>query len=133
MIVLDAAAVIDVVLDQPSAGWVLDQLVGQDVVAPAHQSAEVLSALARLVRAGHLDPATAADALSEAMSLPQRLVVATASHVQHAFELRERIRVLDALYVALAVDLRCPVVTTDRRLAAAGAPAEIRAPQASPG
>jgi len=42
VIVLDAAAIVDVVLDQATAPWVLDQLVGQEAVAPAHQPAEVL-------------------------------------------------------------------------------------------
>ena len=48
MIVLDAAAVVDVVTDQPTKPWVLENLRGQEVLAPAHQLAEVLSAIARL-------------------------------------------------------------------------------------
>ncbi|HYT10569.1 MAG TPA: hypothetical protein VEL73_07900 [Mycobacteriales bacterium] len=48
MIVLDASALVDVVLDQPPAPWLLDQISGEDVVAPSHQPAEVLSAVGRL-------------------------------------------------------------------------------------
>lgn len=48
--------------------------------------------------------------------------------VQRAFTLRGRIRILDGLYVALAEDLRCPLVTTDIRLCRANAPCEVQAP-----
>jgi len=45
-----------------------------------------------------------------------------------AFDLRQRLRVLDGLYVALAAERGVPLVTTDRRLARAGAPCEVVAP-----
>lgn len=92
MIVLDACALVDAVLDQPAAGWVLD----------------------------------------EALALPQRFVTPTAGHLRRVFALRDRIRVVDGLYVALADELDCPLVTTDHRLAAADAPCEIRTPPAQP-
>jgi predicted nucleic acid-binding protein len=38
------------------------------------------------------------------------------------------VRVLDGLYVAVAESLRCPVITTDLRLARAGLPVEVRSP-----
>lgn len=87
-----------------------------------------LSALTRLVRAGELGMEAAQDAVREAATLPQHLVVPTAAHLERAFALRERIRVLDGLYVALAEDQRCPLITTDRRLSTAHAPCEVRAP-----
>ncbi|MGL5864312.1 MAG: hypothetical protein ACRCYX_00365 [Dermatophilaceae bacterium] len=43
---------------------------------------------------------------------------------------RERIRVLDGLYVALTEELGCPLVTTDRRLAAAAPPCTVLVPPA---
>lgn len=133
MIVLDASALVDVVLDQPTAGWVLNEIAGGEVCAPAHQPAEVLSALARLVRAAQVDLGSARDALDEALALPQRFVTPTANHVRRAFAWRDRIRVVNGLYVALADELDCPLVTTDHRLAAADAPCEIRTPPAQPG
>ena len=133
MIVLDACALIDVVLDQPAASWVLDEIADEEVRAPAHQLAEVLSALARLIRAAQIEPETARHALDEALALPQRFVTPTAGHVRLAFALRDRIRVVDGLYVALADELDCPLVTTDYRLAAAEAPCEIRTPPEQPG
>lgn len=128
MIVLDASALTDVLLDQPSAGWVLDRINGEEVHAPSHQPAEVLSALSRLVRDGTLRAEDAVDALQEASALPQRLVPPTAAHLQRAFTLRERIRVLDGLYVALAEELGCALVTTDSRLRRADPPCEVQVP-----
>ncbi|MGH3904989.1 MAG: type II toxin-antitoxin system VapC family toxin [Pseudonocardiaceae bacterium] len=133
MIVLDTSALIDAVLDQPAAEWVLDQIADNEVSAPAHQPAEVLSALARLVRSAQLELHPARDALDEAMALPQRFVRSTAVHLRRAFALRERIRVVDGLYVVLADELDCALVTTDRRLATADAPCEIRIPPARTG
>lgn len=128
MIVLDASALVDVVLDQPPAGWVLDRIAGEEVRSPSHQPAEILSALTRVVRAGEIDPDQADDALREAMSLPQHLVTPTVAHLRHALELRGRIRVLDGLYVALARELGCALVTTDSRLSGAKAPCEVHVP-----
>ncbi len=75
MIVLHAAALVDVVLDREDAAWLLDQLAGQRVCSPAHQPAEVVSALARLHRAGLLDADTRDGALAEARALEQELVL----------------------------------------------------------
>lgn len=128
MIVLDASALIDVIIDQPASNWVLEQIQNQQISAPAHQMAEVLSALSRLVRAGVLDPVVAKDALEEALALPQRVVPLGTDHLLSAYRLRERINVLDGLYVALADALGCALITTDRRLGRADAPCEIRFP-----
>jgi predicted nucleic acid-binding protein len=107
---------------------VMDEITEEQISAPAHQPAEVLSALARLVRAGELDTAIAAEALREAADLPQALVTPSLAHLERALHLQDRVRVLDGLYVALAEELGCPLVTTDRRLADAGPPCEVRAP-----
>lgn len=128
MIVLDASAVVDVVLDQPAKVWVLDQLDGVEVVAPSHQLAEVVSALARLVRASEISPTTAAEAADEAAALRQRFVVPTSEHLRRALEHQDRLRVLDALYVVLADEHRAPLVTTDERLARAGVGREVVSP-----
>jgi predicted nucleic acid-binding protein len=128
VIVLDAAALVDVVLDQPAKPWVLDQLRGVAICAPAHQPAEVLSALARLVRAGAIDGATASDALLEASGLDQDLVAPTTGHLRRALDLQDRVRVLDGLYVALTEERAAALVTTDARLARAGLDVPIRCP-----
>lgn len=128
MIVLDASALVDVVLDQPTAPWVLDRIAGQEIHCPAHQPAEVLSAVARLARAGEIAADAAQDALAEAAALPQHLAMPTPAQLDRAFALRDRVRVLDGLYVALAEERRCALVTTDRRLAGAGPPCEVHVP-----
>ncbi len=125
MIVLDAAAVVDVLVDRPHAGWVLERVDGADVCAPGHQPAEVLSALSRLRRAGYLDDRGLAGALAEYAALPQDLVEITAAHLRRATDLSERIRVLDGLYVAVAEERSCAIVTTDRRLGRSQAPCEV--------
>lgn len=116
MIVLDASAIVDVVADQPCKADVLTHL-GEELVAPAHQPAEVLSALARLVRGGVLSAEAARDAVSEANDLRQDHVLPTERHIRRALELQNNVRVLDGLYVALAEEWECPLLTTDGRLA----------------
>jgi predicted nucleic acid-binding protein len=124
MIVLDASALVDVVVDRPTKDAVLTHL-DQPVVAPAHQLAEVLSALARLVRADTISAEAARDALDEASALEQQHVTPNRTHLRRALELQANIRVLDGLYVALAEECRCPLLTTDRRLAAANPPCNV--------
>lgn len=128
MIVLDSSALIDVLLDQQHAGWLLDQLQSEEVMAPAHQPAEALSAITRLHRSGGLAEDKARDALAAVMALQQQLVVPSAAHVQRAFELRERVRVVDGLYVALAEERGVPLLTTDQRLVRAEPPCAVLAP-----
>lgn len=130
MIVLDASALVDVVLDQPSAAWVLVMLRGTSVCAPAHQPAEVLSAVGGVLRAGQLDEEGALAALDEAAALRQELVVPEVQHLRIAMGLRHRIRLLDGLYVALAQQRQAPLVTTDARFARAQLPVEVRWPGA---
>lgn len=124
MIVLDASALVDVLLDQGPKDAVLGHL-DQEVFAPAHQPVEVLSAIARLLRAGEISSEAADAAIRDAGRLEQELVVVDAELVWQAYQLRDRIRVVDGIYVALAQRLGCPLVTTDRRLAASNPPCEI--------
>lgn len=124
MIVLDASALIDVLTDQPAKTNVLEHLE-QQILAPSHQLAEVVSAIARLKRSGALKPSAAKAALSEAADLTQTLVPLDEDLLQRALALDGRLRVLDALYVAVAERFGCPLVTTDGRLARADPPCEV--------
>lgn len=128
MIVLDASALVDVLIDQPAKPWILDQLRGRQIVAPAHQPAEVLSALARLVRSGTLAGQAAVDALREASMLQQELVPPTSGQLVRALELQDRRGLLDALYVVLAQDREAVLLTTDRRLSRGELPVPALAP-----
>lgn len=128
MIVLDASALVDVVIDEPVADWVLGELTSEEVAAPAHQVAEVLSAVTRLGRADVLDRESVGRALDRAQALEQALVLPTPAHIRRALALSGHIRVTDGLYVALAEELGCALVTTDRRLSRATVDCEVRAP-----
>lgn len=124
MIVLDASALVEVVADQPGKAAVVAHLTGP-VVAPSHQPAEALSAIARMVRAGEIHRDQASDALVDVARLDQELVTPTAQHLRRALELQERIRVLDGLYVALAEHLGAALLTTDARLVGADPPCDV--------
>lgn len=125
MIVLDASALVDVVADRPPKAAVLSHIDKQHIIAPGHQLAEVSSAVVRLVRAGELDQASAERALGDAAALVQQVVQANREQVMRAFALRDSIRILDGISVAIAETYRCPLVTTDGRLARSNPPCEV--------
>jgi len=118
-VVVDAAAVVDLICDFPAAEPYRAALASATAVAaPAHLDAEVLSALGRLQRARRLTRATErVDALAafgaRRWPLPPLLAPAWA--------LVDRIATRDALYVALAASLDAVLVTTDARLRRAAA------------
>ena len=113
-VVVDAAIVVDLVCNVPAADAYRPALESADAVAaPAHLDAEVLSALGRLRRAGQLTKAAErVDALATfaATRWPLQPLLAP------AWELTDRIATRDALYVALAISLDAPLITTDQRL-----------------
>ncbi len=124
MIVLDASALVDVVLDRAAKTRLVGHL-DDELCAPSHQPAEALSAIARLVRAEAVEPDVAATALAEVAALEQELVTPTGEHLHGALDLQSRVRVLDGLYVLLAAERGCPLLTTDGRLARADPPCEV--------
>jgi len=109
---------VDLLVSSSLATNVEARLLGSELHAPAHFDAEVLSALGRLHRAGHL----ATRQVTERVEL-----VAAAPIARHplqpllkgAWRRRENLRLVDALYVELASQLDAPIITTDRGLAAA--------------
>ena len=120
MIVLDASAVVELLLDTPTGRRVAilldDPAVGVHV--PHLLDVEVTSALRRYVRDGALDREDAAAALEDLVALDfQRH-----SHealVERAWALRDNLSAYDAVYVALAEALPARLFTCDRRLAKA--------------
>jgi predicted nucleic acid-binding protein len=130
VIVLDASALVDVVTDQPAKDGVL-ALLDQPIVAPAHQLAEALSVVARLVRGGTISARVAQAAMDEMVGLEQERVLPNRSHLRRALAMQDNVRVLDGLYAALAEERDCPLVTTDARLAKADPPCEVILVQAT--
>lgn len=114
-LVLDASALVDVVLGNAIGSSVRLRLRGHRLHAPAHVDAESLSALGRLHRAGELDADEVETMLAEVASAPiERHPVALL--LSGAWSRRDRLRLVDAVYVELAEQLKVPLITTDRRL-----------------
>lgn len=120
---IDASAVVDLLLRGPRGAAVQSRMRGSALCAPAHLDAEVLSALGRLNRAGHVST----------QNVAQRIRALAAAPVQRhplpqllpgAWRRRTNLALLDALYVELAAQLQVPLVTTHRRLARAASTAE---------
>jgi predicted nucleic acid-binding protein len=126
VLVVDAAAVVEVLRRSQRGDAVAARMRGAALAAPAHLDAEVLSALGRLERAGEAAPAEVTVALDRLVRLPaERLPVVRL--LQRAWELRENIALRDGLYVACAEMLGATLLTLDARLARA-APVSVEVP-----
>ena len=121
MIVIDASAAIELLLQTPKGSQVAAALSSQDVVAPELIDVEVLAVAARLVRSGQL---TASEA-SDAIRLFRRMPVTRISHSvldERAWELRDQVRIADAYYVACGEAFTCAVLTSNQGLARTALP-----------
>jgi len=100
-------------------------VVGADELhAPMHIDAEVLSALGRLFRAGELTAELVSAALASLVAGPiERHPLAPL--LLGAWARRHNLSLRDALYVELADQLGARLVTTDTRLAAATSLADV--------
>ena len=122
-LVVDASAMVDLLLGTEAAVAIRLRLLNGQLHAPAHFDAEVLSALGRLNRSGHLPVATVSALLPR---------VENARIHRHplsplltgAWDRRGDLRLVDALYVELAERLNAPIISTDDRLVAAAPRAE---------
>lgn len=118
IVVVDASVLVDLLAGTDHATAAKARLVGTVMHAPAHMDAEVLSALGRLQRAGELSPADVEAGLGALTTVPlTRHPVAELA--TGAWSRRADLRLVDALYVELAAELRAPLLTTDYRLARA--------------
>lgn len=118
MIVVDASAVIDVLVGE--ANETLAARLAEEAVlhAPHLLDTEVLHVLRRLELRGDLTPERSA----WARDLFGRLTIDRYPHhplSERVWELRRAVSAYDATYVALAEALDAPLVTTDERLARA--------------
>ncbi|MCU0247713.1 MAG: type II toxin-antitoxin system VapC family toxin [Bryobacter sp.] len=84
--------------------------------APHLIDAEVLHALRGLWLGKHLSPGRAEECLTDFRQLPLRRH-AHAALAPRVWELRGHLSAYDALYVALAEAIACPLLTRDARLA----------------
>lgn len=117
-VVVDASAMVDLLLDTDVGGAVRERLARHALHAPAHLDAEVLSALGRLHRAGDLDAQDVESMLRALVAAPIRRHDLSGLMIG-AWMRRHQLRLVDGLYVELAADRGLPLVTTDRRLRSA--------------
>jgi len=123
-LVLDASAAVEALLGTTTGLAVRGRLRSTQLHAPAHLDAEVLSALGRLHRAGDITATTVTAGLTELASAPitrhplPKLLTA-------AWQLRDRLRLVDALYITLSEHLGVRLLTTDARLARSSELAEL--------
>lgn len=121
---VDASAVVEALLGSTTGLATRHRMRGTRLHAPAHLDAEVLSALGRLHRAGDIPAGAVTTGLNELAGAP------IARHplpglLTAAWQMRDRLRLVDALYVALSEQLGTRLLTTDARLARGSGLAEL--------
>ena len=119
MIVVDASVVVAALADDDEDGdRARDRLRGEHLAAPELLDLEVVSAWRRLNRAGALDDRRCALALADLAALR---VDRVPHHrlLDRCWELRDRLTIYDAAYVAVAEALSTTLLTADARLAQA--------------
>ena len=120
MTVLDASALVELILDTPTgrliAGRIADPV--ESLHVPHLADIEVVQALRRYVREGEIE----ADAAEQALDDLRALDLQRHAHeplLDRVWELRKNLTAYDAVYVALAEVLDGVLLTCDRRLSQA--------------
>jgi predicted nucleic acid-binding protein len=120
VIVVDASALLEALLQTPAAAAIEARLFDDELPlhAPHLIDLEITQVLRRYAAIGQVDAARCQDALDDLQDYSLR-------RYQHdvllprVWELRHNLTAYDATYVALAEALDAPLLTRDRRLAAA--------------
>ena len=117
MIVADASAVIELLLNTPAGQRVADRLLdpAETVAAPHLMDVEVLQVLRRYSLSGEIGDERSQEALEDFGDLP----VIRYPHeplLPRIWELRHNVTAYDATYIALAEVLGAPLMTADARL-----------------
>lgn len=120
MIIVDASALLEVLLQTPAAQAVEDRLFapGEALHAPHLLDVEVAQVIRRYVAQGDLDAQTGEAALIDLADWPLRRYPHDVL-LPRIWALRNNLTAYDATYVALAEALDAPLLTRDRRLAGA--------------
>lgn len=120
MIVVDASAVLEVLLQTPLSDSLSRRLFDrhETLHAPHLLDLEVAQVLRRYCSRGDLPASRGLEAISDLADLP----VTRYPHepfLQRIWELRTNVTAYDAAYIALAEALEAPLITCDRALASA--------------
>jgi predicted nucleic acid-binding protein len=120
VIVVDAAAIVEVLLRTDAGDRAAAIVIENDAFAPDLLDAETFASLTRLTKRGAVAPERVDEALDDlaravVTRVPSRALMHRAQRYTGALS------GYDALYVALAAALGCPLLTADARLARAPA------------
>lgn len=120
MIVLDASAVLELLLNTEGGSLVRDRLAdpGESLHAPHLLSVEVAQVMRRYVATRSISAEVAAGALED-LSVLDIDRYAHEPFLSRVWELRDNVTAYDAVYLALAEVLDAPLLTFDGKLAAA--------------
>ena len=120
MIVVDASALLEVLLCTPAAQAVEGRLFDPEETlhAPHLLDVEVAQVIRRYAVNGEIDGERGGAALEDLAVVPLRRYPHDLL-LPRAWELRNNLTAYDAVYIALAEALEAPLLTRDRRLAAA--------------
>jgi predicted nucleic acid-binding protein len=117
-LVIDASALVELLLGS-AAGKRVGRTIGDaDLVAPDVVNPEVAQAMRGLERGGKLSSERASTAI-ERLAESSISCVPTSPLLREIWALRTNLSSYDACYVALARALGCPLLTIDRALARA--------------
>jgi len=120
MIVLDASAAIDWLLQTPAGKRIEERLLShkESLHAPHLFDLEVAQVLRRLVRQGIISGHRAGEAIRDLLDLR----IQRYPHfvfLSRIWQLRNNLSAYDAAYVVLAEELKATLITRDNRLASA--------------
>ncbi len=120
MIVVDASAILEVILGTEVAARILDRLFrpNESLCAPHLLDIEVAQVLRRYAASGEITSERGREALEDFGALgihryPHDFLL------ERIWELRHNVTAYDAAYVALAESLPAPLITRDARLSTA--------------
>lgn len=126
MIVVDASAILEVLLETPAAELVTRRMFrsGETLHAPHLLDVEVAQVLRRYARSGAISERRGLEAVEDLCALP----LSRYPHdvlLPRVWQLRHNVSAYDATYIALAEALGATLVTRDRALASAPSTARV--------